>query len=141
MMDFYKGIEAYLNGRNVRLVVPICMDEITMEDIRDYKNSGAYFVEEEPVNEYEVAKHVMSEIENLPIEERKLEQEEPKKTRLGRKPKVIDDGRIAALYRANWSINKIADDIGAPWINVKSHIDKMIEEGILECTSTEKEMN
>lgn len=55
-------------------------------------------------------------------------QEEPKQdAEKGRDGRVIDHGKICALYNAGWSCTKIADEIGC---NAKTVVNHLTKEGV-----------
>ena len=46
-------------------------------------------------------------------------------------PKKLDNGKIAALHRAGWSNEKIADEMGTTGVTIGNRIKKMKEKGDL----------
>ena len=64
-----------------------------------------------------------------PEEEPEAKEEAPKKTRARKAQKRIqlDYGKMVALHRAGWTMNKIADEFGCSPNTIKAHMTKAYE--------------
>ena len=73
--------------------------------------------------------------ESEPDPEPEPDPEEPKESETPTSkyaPKNLDNGKIAALHRAGWSNEKIADELRTTGVTIGNRIKKMKERGDLE---------
>lgn len=109
-----EGILRALDGEKITIMVPADISTMTMEDLADMKDLGAYCVytedlhgQKEPEKQKEA--HPDNDGGSYSMEHGKVEKvPEPEKQK---KPKV-DTGKIKALADAGWSVQKIAEEMG-----------------------------
>ena len=109
-----EGILRSLDGAKVTVMVPADISTMTMEDLADMKDLGAYCVYTEELSgtkkpEKQKEAYPDNDGGSYTMEHGKVEKEpEPEKQK---KPKV-DTGKIKALADAGWSAQKIAEEMG-----------------------------
>ena len=109
-----EGILRMLDGEKITVMVPADISTMTMEDLADMKDLGAYCVytydlpgKKKPEKQKEA--YTDNDGGSYTMEHGKVEKvPEPEKQK---KPKV-DTGKIKALADAGWSVQKIAEEMG-----------------------------
>ena len=128
-----EALAAYTKGKDIKVLVPpTCIKEPEWEDyeatlLSRLLDGIVYLADEEEKEEAVPA-------ESDPDPEPEPDPEEPKESETPTSkyaPKNLDNGKIAALHRAGWSNEKIADEMGVTGVTIGNRIKKMRERGEL----------
>lgn len=128
-----EALAAYTKGKDIKVLVPpTCIKEPEWEDYEATLLSrlleGTVYLADEEEKEGAVP------AESDPDPEPEPDPEEPKESETPTSkyaPKNLDNGKIAALHRAGWSNEKIADEMGVTGVTIGNRIKKMRERGEL----------
>ena len=126
-----EALEMYIEGKDVKILAPkFDFDDLDSEWI-DYSadmlssllDGIIYMTDEEEKTEV---------VFDEPVEVADTKPEpEPETPASKYAPKNLDNGKIAALHRAGWSNEKIADEMGTTGVTIGNRIKKMKEKGDL----------
>ena len=122
-----EALTQYLNGEDVKILAPM----VNNPDWLEYEagllsrllDGIIYLTDEEEKTD------VVFD-EPIKVADTKPEPEpEPETSASKYAPKNLDDGKIAALHRAGWSNEKIADELHTTGVTIGNRIKKMKERG------------
>ena len=128
-----EALAAYTKGKDIKVLVPpTCVNEPEWEDyeatlLSRLLDGIVYMADEEEKPE-------VAFTEPVQVPDPDPDPEEPKESETPTSkyaPKNLDNGKIAALHRAGWSNEKIADEMGVTGVTIGNRIKKMRERGEL----------
>lgn len=108
------AVKRVINGHRVYIMFEID-PQTTIEDLGF---ADGFLIEEED-----------PQPEAKPEPETKTKPAQPKAEQKKSGPAGIDHGKLIALYRAKWSIEKIADEMGCTTTTVRNHIRQEEQNG------------
>ena len=119
-----EALDLHLKGEPVYVMVPFddTFHIATLKKCRCFKD--------EAVELKEKVEELAGQSEAKPKEEPKRAPRGTRETRTTAKPK-IDHGKILALHKAKWPVQKIADEMGIANQTVRNHIDRAVASGEL----------
>ena len=119
-----EALDLHLKGEKVWLLVPMD-DAFAVYQLKQYRCFKA-----EATALKEKVEGLAGQAEAKPKEEPKRAPRGTRETRTTAKPK-IDHGKILALHKAKWPVQKIADEMGIANQTVRNHIDRAMQNGEL----------
>lgn len=123
-----EALEMYIEGKDVKILTPMVNDAEWIEHeaglLSRLLDGVIYLTDEEEKTEVVFDKPI-----SVPEPEPEPEPETPASKYA---PKNLDNGKIAALHRAGWTNEKIADEMHTTGVTIGNRIKKMKERGDLE---------
>ena len=129
-VELKRALQAYLDGKEVKAILPMDEDEERVIPFRKLFNEARFLVDRSPAvinQEFEDAFRETSsdaekEISESSGSDKKLAD---KSVTAGPKRKPIDTGKLMALHNAGWSSRKIADELKVSPGTVFNYLKKM----------------
>jgi len=119
-----EGILRALDGEKITIMVPADISTMTMEDLADMKDLGAYCVYTEDLY---AKKEPEKQTETYPDNDGgayTMEHGKAEKAQESEKQKKhnVDTGKIKALADAGWSVQKIAEEMGLSAPTIRKYL-------------------